>query len=167
LLGEFALAMDDLHASVNQELVNKRRARVLELLAGAVVHDKYARNVNHEKRVGDTAVSINGVQQTPGVLDVCFWASCCANGEFYDCKANVQCVEHVSGKVKLLSNIYHGLFDPEDNRRSRVGIISFGDVDYVRAVVGDCPHSDEVEVYGEQTFLTQLPAARVCNCQPL
>jgi hypothetical protein len=164
LLGEFTEGMDALHRSSDQELINRRRAKVLELLAASVVLDKYAPSNDHQKSAGDTEVLINGVRQTPGLLDVCFWASCCAKGEFYDCKANVSHAHSLEPKVKLLSNVYHGLYDPEAKDQSHVGVISFADADYARAQVDSCRGSNVVEVYGEQTFLTDLPSIRACDC---
>jgi hypothetical protein len=156
--------MDDLHRSSDQDLINKRRAKVLEVLAASVVLGKYAPNQNHQKSAGDTEVLINGRRPAPGMLDVCFWASCCTKGEFYDCKAGASRSDWLQPKVKLLSSIYHGLYDPESSDQSRVGVISFADADYVKAEVKACPGANVVDAYGEQTFLTCLPSVRVCSC---
>ncbi|MCX6844847.1 MAG: hypothetical protein NTX53_21500 [candidate division WOR-3 bacterium] len=164
VLGMLERGLDALYATEDSNLIDRRRARVLELVAARRVFGKYPGSGNHLRESGDVEVHINGRPFGNGLLDVCFWARCCDQGEFYDCKAGRQSAEILAGKVSMLSRLHSSVRNPRTPTRTRVGIISFADDEFVREQVRACPENSHVEVFGEVGFATRLPLFRVCSC---
>lgn len=130
-IASYEKLVDALYTTPPFTSVEVRRATVLEEITSKVVFARYPDDPPsgpkiHAKEPGDVQIHVNGkLQSVDGAreIDVCVWASCAAQGAFYECKVSSASLDYP--EIKLLMQLHEVLHNPWRRTNPILGIVSF------------------------------------------
>jgi len=168
-LGQFANLMEAVYVGPPASSVERRRGRVLEIVAAEIVLSKYPSDTVHLKAKGDVQVVVDGsLQQVQGAreLDICVWSKCVGQGAFFECKASAPSLD--APELRLLLLLHGSLHNPLRRTYPVIGVVSFSESRALRVRAQSLVPltTGLVQHYGADQVWVNLGRHRACQCVP-